>query len=61
MGRDEASKVQQLLQTLLNSSDSIVFRDPVDWQGLNLMDYPLIIKKPMDLLTVKKKMACNNY
>jgi hypothetical protein len=25
------------------------FLQPVDWQGLGLMDYPDIIKEPMDL------------
>lgn len=45
----------------MNSSDSLVFREPVDWQGLNLMDYPLIVKRPMDLSTVKRKLNTYNY
>jgi hypothetical protein len=32
------------------------FRQPVDFKRLGLDDYPLIIKHPMDLSTVKKKL-----
>lgn len=28
-----------------------VFRTPVDWERLNLPQYPILIKKPMDLGT----------
>lgn len=56
MGRDEAAKVQQVLLSLNNTSDSLVFREPVNWQELGLVDYPVVIKNPMDLGTVKKKV-----
>lgn len=29
------------------------FLEPVDWKGWNLLDYPKVIKTPMDLRTVK--------
>lgn len=29
------------------------FRIPVDWEGMELHDYPLIVKRPMDLGTIK--------
>lgn len=61
MGRDEESKLQQLLGTIINAYDSIAFREPVDWKLLNLLDYPTIITKPMDLSTVKKKIATKMY
>ena len=34
---------------------------PVDWQALNLVDYPLIVKEPMDLGTVRKKVSLGQY
>ena len=33
-----------------------LFKYPVDWKALELPDYPRIIKKPMDLQTVKNKL-----
>jgi hypothetical protein len=61
MGREEKKKVTQLLQNLLDSVDSADFRHPVDWKAFNLIDYPMIIKKPMDLGTVKKNLNNNVY
>lgn len=61
MGREEEGKIQQLISSLMNNNDSLVFREPVDWKAYNLMDYPTIITRPMDLSTVKKKLACKNY
>ena len=61
MGKEEAKKINQLLQCLLDSSDSYDFRTPVDYVGLRLVDYPLIVKKPMDLGTVKKYLNSNSY
>ena len=51
----------QLLQSLLDLGDSADFRSPVDWKGFNLIDYPIIIKKPMDLGTVKKNLNNSVY
>lgn len=45
----------------MDSSDSVQFRNPVDWKTYGLMDYPVIIKKPMDLGTVKKNLTNNSY
>lgn len=61
IGRDEEAKLQQLLSGLINAYDSIAFREPVDWKALNLMDYPTIITNPMDLSTVKRKIATKSY
>ena len=32
--------------------DSEFFREPVAWKELGLLDYPIVITKPMDLSTV---------
>ena len=37
------------------------FLQPVDFKGLGLDDYPLIVKVPMDLSTVKKKVKAGKY
>eukprot|EP00045_Choanoeca_perplexa_P006704 m.57767 g.57767 ORF g.57767 m.57767 type:complete len:724 (+) comp13746_c0_seq1:77-2248(+) len=37
------------------------FRKPVDWKKLNLPTYPDIIKHPMDLGTIKKKLQKKEY
>ena len=61
MGKEEHKKVTQLLQTLIDSPDSFEFRTPVDYVAYGLLDYPLVIKKPMDLGTVKKLLNNNAY
>jgi hypothetical protein len=33
----------------------------VDWKGLQLLDYPEVVKKPMDLGTIKKRLEENYY
>ena len=33
----------------------------MDWKNLGLPDYPRIVKKPMDLQTVGKKMSNESY
>ena len=37
------------------------FREAVDWKTLGLFDYPQIIKHPMDLGTVKRKINEGKY
>ncbi len=38
---------------LFSSANTGPFRDPVDWKAWQLLDYPQIIKHPMDLGTVQ--------
>lgn len=51
----------QIWKKMMSRKDSEFFRDPVDWEGLGLLDYPIIIKHPMDLGTVKKKLDKGLY
>ncbi len=46
---------------MMTRKDSQFFREPVDWEGLGLLDYPTIITKPMDLSTVKDKLEKGAY
>jgi len=60
--QDQALKrMLKLVNTLLSRSDSTPFSEPVDWRGLELWDYPKIVKKMMDLGTVKRKLERNMY
>lgn len=61
MGKEEHKKVTQLLQTLIDSPESFEFRTPVDYVAFGLLDYPMVVKKPMDLGTVKKNLNNNIY
>ena len=60
-GRDEYAKINQVLLSFANTFDSVPFREPVNWQELGLLDYPVVIKNPMDLGTVKRKAETNRY
>ena len=51
----------QLIQSLYDTQDSFEFRQPVDYEALGLIDYPLIVKRPMDLTTVKQNLTDNRY
>ncbi|XP_062182049.1 transcription factor GTE2-like [Phragmites australis] len=46
---------------LMKPKHSWVFNKPVDTIGLGLHDYHTIITKPMDLDTVKSKLAAGHY
>lgn len=61
MGKEEHKKVTQLLQTLIDAPDSFEFRTPVDYVAYGLLDYPLVVKQPMDLGTVKKNLNNGLY
>lgn len=37
------------------------FRQPVDTVELGIPDYPAIVKNPMDLSTIKKKLTTGQY
>jgi hypothetical protein len=67
-GADDTSKMgdgmQQcaaILKQIQAKSDAQPFLEAVDWQLWGLNDYPEIIKKPMDLGTVQKKLEGNKY
>eukprot|EP01017_Pseudomicrothorax_dubius_P013077 TRINITY_DN1563_c0_g1_i2.p1 TRINITY_DN1563_c0_g1~~TRINITY_DN1563_c0_g1_i2.p1 ORF type:complete len:234 (-),score=46.53 TRINITY_DN1563_c0_g1_i2:112-813(-) len=61
MGREENKKMNMMLNSLFENPNSEEFRIPVDYKGLGLVDYPMIIKNPMDLGTIRKNLKANKY
>lgn len=55
------AEMLKVVCSMLSRNECQVFREPVDWKGLGLTDYPDIIKKPMDLGTIKKKIENDDY
>jgi len=54
-------KALGLVKHLESLPEAFEFLKPVDYKTLGLDDYPLIVKKPMDLSSVKKKLKQNKY
>lgn len=55
------NQCETLLTRLMQHNFGWVFNNPVDVVKLNIPDYFTVIKRPMDLGTVKKKMASGQY
>lgn len=53
--------VKDLIKTIEAIPDSEPFHTPVDWEDLELKDYPDVIKNPMDLGTLKKNIEFGKY
>lgn len=61
MDKSSQSTLLKLLTQISSRSDASPFLHPVDWKNLGLYDYPQIVKNPMDLTTVIKKLKNNGY
>lgn len=58
---ESLKKMGKIVNNLMARADCIPFREPVDWKGLQLYDYPKMISKMMDLGTIKKKLGKGKY
>lgn len=58
---DSLQELHAIVQSMAVRTDSFAFREPVDWKGMQLYDYPEIIKQPMDLGTLRKNIESNKY
>ena len=47
---------KKILDDLWEADELELFRKPVEYKKLNLIDYPLLVKIPMDLSTIRKKL-----
>lgn len=65
--KDETNKLKQVLSSLEKDPRSFDFLEPVDYISncdnleYNLPDYPTLIKRPMDLGTIKKNLNAGKY
>jgi len=50
-----------MLTEFMKRVETEPFNAPVDWEGLNLPDYPQFITRPMDLGTVSGKLSNGKY
>lgn len=58
---NDMKKLENLLQDLFNEPISEEFQVPVDYVYYGLHDYPKIVKKPMDLGTIKDNLKKGKY
>eukprot|EP01127_Copromyxa_protea_P013243 TRINITY_DN354_c0_g1_i1.p1 TRINITY_DN354_c0_g1~~TRINITY_DN354_c0_g1_i1.p1 ORF type:complete len:300 (-),score=57.06 TRINITY_DN354_c0_g1_i1:72-971(-) len=56
---EEMQDCQKLLHELMSHPIAYPFNEPVDWQMLGLFTYPQVVKKPMDLLTIREMLKHN--
>lgn len=54
-------KCSELLKDLSRQPQSIWFNEPVDYVKLNIPDYPVIVKVPMDIKTIRTNLENNIY
>jgi hypothetical protein len=61
-GQEEPLKrLTKVINSFLSRPDSGPFREPVDWRGLELYDYPTVCPVQMDLGTVKRNLERHRY
>ena len=58
---EDIKKLEKIFDTMEKDIQSEAFRYPVDYKALNLLDYPNIIKHPMDLGTAKNNLLNGEY
>ena len=58
---EELLQCLNLLTELGKHEEAGAFLQPVDWEALKLPDYPTIIKKPMDLGTIRSNITNGLY
>jgi hypothetical protein len=57
----ELKEMHRLVCTLFIRPEGAAFRAPVDWKTMGLIDYPQIVKNPMDLGTIKANLESGKY
>lgn len=50
-----------VVDSLLNIEEFRLFAVPFDWKAANCLNYPIIIKTPMDFSTVKNRLDAGQY
>ena len=61
-GREEvANRYHNVIRLLRQQPAAKYFKDPVDWQKLQLWNYLEVIERPMDLSTILRKLESLEY
>jgi hypothetical protein len=58
---EQLAQCKAAMRELRKHKDAGAFLEPVDWKALGIRDYPTIIKRPMDLGTVQKRLDSGQY
>ena len=61
MNQNQLTIIKNFISTIEKDRNAYIFLEPVDYVGMGLPDYPEIIKHPMDLSTIKKKINDSKY
>ena len=61
IGDSEIKLLEKVFELVEKDPLAFDFLEPVDYIGLNILDYPKIITNPMDLGTVKKNLLEHKY
>lgn len=61
LSKEDKEKLIKLIDIVSNVPQAFEFLEPVDYIGLNILDYPSIVTHPMDLGTVKEKILTGKY
>ncbi|KAI8339289.1 Bromodomain-containing protein [Blakeslea trispora] len=61
MTPDQQKYCSAIMRNLKRHRDAAPFLNPVDYVKLNVLDYPSVIKQPMNLLLVDQKLANTEY
>jgi bromodomain-containing factor 1 len=51
----------QLIKNMKKKKDAFIFLTPVDPIALNIPTYFTVVKEPMDISTIEKKLVANSY
>ena len=60
-GGDVLAACKKVVSELKKNKNAELFLAPVDWKALGLIDYPIVIKKPMDLGTISSNIEGGKY
>jgi hypothetical protein len=58
---DSLTAIKAVVRDIRKHKDAAAFLEPVDWKALGIKDYPTIIKRPMDLGTILKRLDGGGY
>jgi hypothetical protein len=58
---EDITKLKEIIKSIKSDPNAIPFKNPLNLNDEGLKDYLIIVKTPMDLLTIEKKLARKQY